>query len=171
MKTLICYTSKQGTTLKCSKLIAAQTENPEVVDVHDIFSKNLNDYDQIFLGTPVYYGHINKDMNKFIKKNKDLLLSKELKIFTTGMDDKEIHTTHKKNFDEDIRNHAVIKYVGGGYNFEKMNFIERFIVKRIASVDVSLENIKNDTIKDLVTEHKKIQTKEPIEEQILDEKV
>ena len=154
MKTLICYTSKQGTTLKCSKMIATQTENPEVIDVHKISSKGLEDYDQIYLGTPVYYGRINKTMNKFIQQNKDLLLTKELKIFTTGMDDKEVHVTHQKNFDEDILNHAVIKYVGGGYHFEKMNFMERLIVKRIASITESFENIREDNITELIEEHK-----------------
>lgn len=54
MKTLICYTSKQGTTLKCSKLIAQKTTNPEVIDVHNIQKINLEEFDQIFLGTPVY---------------------------------------------------------------------------------------------------------------------
>ena len=60
------------------------------------------------------------------------------------MDDKEIRTTHSKNFDEDILDHAVIKYVGGGYHFEKMNFMERFIVKRIASVSESFERIREE---------------------------
>lgn len=93
-------------------------------------------------------------MNKFIQKNKQFLLSKELKIFTTGMDDKDFRSTHQKNFDEDIRNHAIIKYVGGSYNFEKMNWFERFIVKRVASVSESLENIHEDDIKTLILEHK-----------------
>lgn len=150
MKTLICYATRQGTTLKCSKLIASKISNYEMVNINEIKKLDLNSFDQIFIGTPVYFGRINKKIKKLIETNKQLLLQKDLRIFTLGMDDKDLKTTRKNNFDEDILNHALIKYLGGAYNFERMSWWERLIVKKIASVSESYENIIQEKLNEIV---------------------
>jgi menaquinone-dependent protoporphyrinogen oxidase len=50
-------------------------------------------------------------------------------------------------------NHAVTKhFLGGEFLFEKMNFFERAIIKRIAKTDKSVSQIKDDEIEKLVAE-------------------
>ncbi len=154
MKTLICYATKKGTTLKCSRLIADKTEDYILIDIKDTKGIVLEDYERIYIGTPVYFGRINKRIAKFIESNKNTLSKTDLRIFTVGMDDKNIKETRKRNFPQEILDSAIIKYVGGAYNFENMNFLERFIVRKIGSIDESLENIKRDKINELITDDK-----------------
>jgi len=149
MKTLILYSSKRGTTLKCSKLIAAKSTDFDMIDIKENKSPNLEPYERVYIGSPVYYGKINKRISQFISTNKDILLKKDLRIFTVGMDDNNIQDTRKNNFDKDVLDHAKIIYAGGAYNFEEMSWFERFIVKRISSVNESYQNIKKEAIIEL----------------------
>ena len=154
MKTLICYATKQGTTLRCSKLIASKTKNYDLVDIKQSKDIDFNQYDRIYLGTPVYYGKINRHMAKLMKKQKKILLEKDLRIFTLGMDDKDMNKTRKSNFDKNILDHAIIKYLGGAYDFEKMNWFERFLVNKISTFSESIQDIKADKLEELMNEDK-----------------
>ena len=154
MKTLICYATKQGTTLRCSKIIASKTKNYDLFDIKSHKTIDFSLYDRIYFGTPVYYGKVNKQIRKVIKKNKTVLLKKDLRIFTLGMDDKDVDKTQHNNFDEEILDHAIIKYLGGAYDFEKMNWFERLLVNRMSSFSESLQDIKVDKLEELMSEEK-----------------
>ena len=54
------------------------------------------------------------------------------------------------NFSEEIRNHAKIKYVGGAFQFKKMNFLFKAIVKKLAKTDQDKEVLLEENIEFLL---------------------
>lgn len=150
MKTLIVYTSKHGSTMRAAKRIATNITNFDLFDLTLKETMNFDLYETIYIGTPIYYGKINKKVRTFIKKNKITLLEKNLKIFTLGLDDKNIKKTIKSSFSEDILAHANHLHLGGAYVFEDMSFIERFIVKKVARFTESVSMIDESKVNELI---------------------
>ena len=145
MKTLVLYASKYGMTKKIANIVVRHRTNVHLFNIKK-FTGSLNDYDEIILGTPVYAGTINKDIKKILNSYKSELLSKKLSVFLVGMNPDNENEVIKMNFDEEIINHANIKYTGGAFQFEKMNFLFKMIVKKIAKTDQSQEMILHDNI-------------------------
>ena len=54
-------------------------------------------------------------------------------------------------FPPELRNHAIATEIfGGEFNFDRMNFIEKMIIKKIAHVDHSVSKIDEEKIVDFV---------------------
>lgn len=81
MKTLILYGSKHGTTEDVVNKIVAGLKNP--VDVVNIEKNtiNLEDYQQVVIGSSIYVGQMNKQIKKFVKENESVLKTKKLSVF------------------------------------------------------------------------------------------
>lgn len=145
MKTVILYESKYGSTQKCATYIKDKHDIQDIKKISD-FNGNISDYERIIIGTPVYIGQINKKVKAFIELNQDILFAKEVIIFICAMNDENYEQMLTLNFSEDMINHARIIHVGGAYDFDKLGFLNKFIVKKIAKVNHSIENIKYDQL-------------------------
>jgi menaquinone-dependent protoporphyrinogen oxidase len=99
-------------------------------------------YDHIVIGTPIYMGSINKKIKNFILNNTETLNQKKLSIVVCAMNQEVIDETIKSNFSDKIRSHANIVYAGGSYNLAKLNFLERFMVKKIDHITESIDAIQ-----------------------------
>lgn len=149
MKTAVIYTSKYGMTEKLANIMVRHRTNVHLFTIKE-FQNNFEDYSEIIIGTPIYAGRINKKISKFINKHQSQLLEKELRIFLCGMAKKNEDEVITLNFTDEIIEHAKIKYTGGAYQFSKMNFFFRSIVKRIAKTNQDQEEILNDNIEFLL---------------------
>ncbi|XMB67229.1 flavodoxin domain-containing protein [Mycoplasmatota bacterium zrk1] len=152
MKTLIIYATKYGTTEKCALKLEEKIVDSKAINVNEI---DINDFlkaDRIILGSSVYAGQIRKELKKFVTKNENRLLKKKLSIFLCGMQKGiEQEKAINLNFSEEMKQHAnVINYVGGAYQLEKCNFLERLAVKVIAKATESKEEIDYDKLYELV---------------------
>ncbi len=145
MKTAIIYTSKYGMTEKLASILRKHREGANLIHIND-FKIDINEYDEIILGTPIYAGRINKRIKKLLNNNETTLLSKPLKVFLCGMATENEDQVIKENFSDSIIEHAKIKYIGGAYQFKKMNFLFKFIVKKIAKSDQDQEVILQKNI-------------------------
>lgn len=134
MNSVIYYFSKHGTT---KKIVDYVEQKIQIVDVFDIktMPENINTFDDVLLFTPVYAGSIPRKVKVFINENKKDLLDCNLSIFLCGANTKDEQKVIEMNFHEAIINHAnFIKYIGGGFNFDKLNFLEKIAVKDRKSV-------------------------------------
>ena len=145
MKTVILYESKHGTTEKCATYIKDKHNIQDIMKISE-FNGKISDYERIIIGTPVYIGQINKKVKAFIELNQDILFGKEVMIFICGMNDENYEQMLTMNFSEDMIKHARIIHVGGAYDFHKLGFFNKFIVKKIAKVNHSIERIKYDQL-------------------------
>ena len=149
MNTLIVYAGKYGTTQSCVEKLAQQLKGPHgIVDLKKPTTYDLSDFDRVIIGGSVYIGTIQKEVTEFCNTHLDVLLNKQVGLFMCGMQqpeeiEKELNTV----FPEALRKHALVtSWFGGAFIIEKMNFLEKTIVKKIAKTKSSVTDIKEDHI-------------------------
>lgn len=152
MKTAIIYSSKHGTTEKVAQLIADKIKgNNEITLIH-LDGKNdlsLENYEKIILGTSVYAGKPSKKMCRFCEKNRSVLEKKLIGLFVCGMyHNPDVMEEELKNaFPDYLHNVAkTAAFLGGEFRLEKMNLLERFIVKKVAKITSSISKIDMEAI-------------------------
>ncbi len=147
MKTLVVYASKYGATKKGAEHIAKGLKGEvKIVSIKDKNDIVLDDYDKIILGTPIYAGMVNKDIKSFCEANKDILKTKKVAVYFSCMDASQIENYLKSNFTEDfIKNLIIVDSCGGAFYFKKMNFFEKFIIKKITQAKTKENPVKVDT--------------------------
>lgn len=135
MSILIVFATITGTTQNCANKIKAVIHDSavDIVDVKNIKNLDPKKYDTIVLGSSIYMGRINRKMRKFITKNQEMLLNKQLHFFICGMARGEEGIKFlKAQIDEKLFEHAKqVQQLGFELHLEKMNLLYRTIVKKI----------------------------------------
>ena len=152
MKTAIIYESKKGFTKKVANLIHENLSD-SVISNTSTFDKSI-EYEHYVLLSPLYYGQLNKKIKEFIELNLGVLLRNKVTIIFSGMNVKEFDNIFEMNLSKDLLAHAEIIHAGGAYNFKKLNFLEKFIVKKVAGVKESFEEFKEDSIREFMEMNK-----------------
>ncbi|PKM94851.1 MAG: flavodoxin [Firmicutes bacterium HGW-Firmicutes-1] len=151
MKVLIVYATKHGSTEKCAKLLAEGLEGTVVL--RNIKKEQVADaesFDKIIVGGSIYAGTIQKQIKEFCSKNEELLKNKKTGYFICGMTEGE----KGKNqldlvFSSELLDKASAKdNFGGEVIFNKMGFLERTIIKKVAKLDKDYSNILENNIKE-----------------------
>ena len=134
MKTLILYYSKYGTTEKCAQSLADKLEGgADVVGYKERRNADIDKYDTVIIGAPVYMGMLKK-MKSFCEKNLSKLLTKKVGLFICHMDQEEpIDEKSKRYFPQELIDHATsIIGFGGAMDTEKMSKFDRYIYENVA---------------------------------------
>jgi menaquinone-dependent protoporphyrinogen oxidase len=156
MKRAIIYTSKHGITEKVVQLIAGRLTGNQasIIDLKKDKRLDIHSFDGIILGTSIYVGAPSKTMQRFCKGNIETLRQKRLALFVCGMEPDETKQQQELAIAYPQELYTVTKcFAGGEFLFEKMNFFERAIIKRIAKTDKSVSQIREDEIERFVTEY------------------
>lgn len=134
MKTLIAFAGNKG----CSETIAMKMKedlgkNITLVDLAKEDCPPLKEFHRIIIGGMVKAGQVQKRIKVFCQKNLDELLIKETGLFICSMEtDDKARMQLMNAYPEDLINTAKSTAVfTGGYDFNRMNFIEKLIVKKV----------------------------------------
>lgn len=142
MNILIAYASKHGSSEKAALMLKEKLTG--TVDLHN-FKKgipNIHNFDAIIIGGSIHMGEIQKNVKTFFQKNSDLLEKKHLGLFLCCMDKERAQLQFEKAFPEELREQAIVNSLfGGEFNFEKMNWFERKIIKKISGVSKTVSEI------------------------------
>lgn len=143
MKTLIVYRTTHGCTERIAREIGARIGGK--VDYADLKQKKLpaiKEYDRIIVGGSIHAGQIQHKVKEFCAENRELLLGKELGLFICCMYEGDVARKQLQDaFPADLLAHTKsILTAGGSVNLEKMNFLERFAVKKMAHLDQSMDH-------------------------------
>jgi len=155
MKTLIIYATKHGCTEACArKLEETLTGDIELRNLKGAGEVQPGDYDTVLIGGSIHAGRIQKRVQNFCRNHKDTLRTKTVGLFLCCMEEGE---KAQKQFDEaypeELRAHAKAQGLfGGAFDFERMNFLERKIIKKISGIEASVSKISEDAIDRFVTE-------------------
>ena len=149
MKTLILYESKMGFTKKCADYLYNKISDSDIYDIENE-KFNLNDYDKILIGAPIYKGKLEKITKKFVSNNKFLLLEKKLGVFCAGMNSKEFHTAVQDSLPPNVFYHAEIVHCGGVIDYKKLNIKEKLTLWRRLKIRKSEELEKLDSLDSLI---------------------
>lgn len=155
-KILLIYESSRGSAAQAAEWIAEELPDVTMVNVRDEpLPEYAAEYDTIILGTGIVAGQAYKQTRKLLKKQRDLLLAKELFLFITHLEDGEgIELDFQSAFDEEILEHAAYrKGVGGWLNIKKVNIFARPIMHMIAKdkgIDIhNHDNLNREACKEL----------------------
>jgi len=149
MKTIIIYATSHGCTEKAVKELAEKLTGEVItVDLKNTHSPSLSGYSRVIIGGSIHAGKIQKVVREFCNANLDLLKTMEIGLFICCMYEPEIAMEQIKNaFPEELHQMAKTEAIfGGEFNFEKMNFVEKMLVKKIAGVNESVSKIDHLSI-------------------------
>ncbi|WP_277408385.1 flavodoxin domain-containing protein [Lacrimispora xylanisolvens] len=148
MSTLIVYATKYGFTKTCAEILAKKLE--ENVDIYDLNSNlpDLKKYDKVIIGGSIYAGKIRKPVMRFCTDNLNTLKEKKLGLFICGMaKEEDAQKQLESSFPQDLLAVCAAKgFFGGECNYEKMNFLEKFIMKKITGSKQSQSKVAEDNI-------------------------
>lgn len=150
MKTLITYCTTHG----CTETVAHELkqlldQNVTLCNLKKEKTPELASFERIIIGGSIHAGQIQKRIKVFCKQHAATLKEKELGLFICCMDEGEEAQTHLKNaYPEELLDHAkATACLGGEFNFEKMNFLEKFIIKKVAKIDHSTSKMDKQAIR------------------------
>ena len=151
MKVAIIFASKHGTTEKVANLLADKLRRKgDDVSLHNLrrgISPDLKLFDKVIIGGSIHAGNIQRGLVNFCEKNKEVLKDNKLGLFICCMHKEKAQEQFDNAYCEDLRNHSSANSImGGEFIFEKMNFIERILVKKIAKVKGSVSDINTKEI-------------------------
>lgn len=148
-KVLIAYATKHGCTEECAKALSGRI-NAET-DLWDLREKkqiNLNAYDKVIVGGSIYAGRIMKEAREFCTKNEGVLKGKKLGLFICGTSEGDVAAKQvEASFPQDLLSTALVKEsFGGKIVLNKMNFMEKKIIKVVAKVESDMSNVSESRI-------------------------
>jgi menaquinone-dependent protoporphyrinogen oxidase len=153
MKTAIIYATHHGTTETVAKQIQHQLlpQQVELINLAHNKQPDISIYDRIVVGSSIHAGKNQTVVQKFCSKNMPELLQKQIGLFLCCLNEKEFEQSLTNAYPEILRNHAFdIELMGGEYKMDRMNYIERFLVKKIAGVTQSQSLINYNNINNFV---------------------
>lgn len=150
MKIAIIYDSKHGTTGKVARLIGERLDNEvDYILLKECPTPDIRTYDRIILGTSVYAGTPSRRVTLFCNKNRPLLVQKAIGLFICCMNKEQETEEMNKAFPDYLQRLPIPKAIlGGEFQFDKMNFIERFLTKKIGKVNASVSRLRYDAIRE-----------------------
>ncbi len=151
MKTLIAYCTTHGCTEKIAhKMKESLGGETDLVNLKTNPDPDLNNYGRVIIGGSIHAGQIQKKVKEFSLKNKELLINKELGLFICCMEEGEkAHNQLLEAFPEELLHHAKASaYLGGEFDFAKMNYFQKMIVKKVANIKASTSRVNNEEILD-----------------------
>jgi len=149
MKTLIIYATNHGSTAQASLMIQDRIGGDvTVLDVKDDPKHELVPYEMVLVGGSIHAGGIQRRIKKFCEVNESELLEKRLGLFVSCMyEGDKARDQFEQAFPASLREHATAHgYFGGILDFEKMNFIERAIVKKVEGVTETVRKVDQSAI-------------------------
>lgn len=149
MKTIIIYMSNHGCTETVSSELAKQLNGDiELCNLKQNKTPDFSNYDRVIIGGSIHAGQIQRRLREFCEVNTEQLGKKELGLFICCMyEGQEAFDQLNNAFPEKLHQYSKAEAIfGGEFNFEKMKFYERIIVRKVAQVDQTVNNIKHDEI-------------------------
>jgi menaquinone-dependent protoporphyrinogen oxidase len=168
MKTLIVFASKHGGTRIVAEKIAKAITLPEMqfpeIQSSEISSSitnqflicelgkntipNMNQFDCIIVGGPVFAGTIQKEVSSFVKDNLDVLLTKKIGLFIAGLKNSESKEAFSANVPEALVKHAAAKEMTGGICDPKtLGFFLKVLMRAITKTSKYHCTISDEKIK------------------------
>lgn len=149
MKIAIVYSSHHGTTEKVAQKIS-KALNPGEVEIFNLKKGQIPDvseFECVIIGGSIHAGSIQKSVRTFCDKNQSELLKKRLGLFLCCMEKSKAQEQFDNAYPAVLRNQAhSCKILGGEFIFNRMNFIEKLMVRKISGIHESISDIDEGLI-------------------------
>lgn len=149
MKTLIAYCTSHGCTAKTAGELKDLLETEvQLCNLKKEKHPPLEEFDTIIVGGSIHAGQIQKRIKDFCNKNLSILTRKEIGLFICCMEEGEKAEQQLKDaYPEELHQIAKASGIfGGEFDFDRMNFIQKYIVKKVGKVEQSTSKIDHKAI-------------------------
>ncbi len=149
MKTLIIYMSTHGCTEQVIQELSTKLSGDIIThNLKDDKNPDFQDSDRVIIGGSIHGGQIQRRVREFCEKNLEKLGRKEVGLFICCMHEgNQAYQQLNDAFPEKLHQYAKTEAImGGEFNFERMNFIEKMMVKKIAKVNQSIKKVNHQAI-------------------------
>jgi len=148
MSYLLVYMSHHGTTQKIASQIAEELGSGVMsVNLGESDAPDLASFSTIIIGGSIHMGLLQKKIISFCEQNMESLLGKRLGLFLCFMNKAEGQQEFDKVYPLELREHALAKGLfGGELLLEKMNFVEKMVVRTVKAVKKSVSEIEEDEV-------------------------
>lgn len=149
MRTAIVYASKHGTTEEVAGQIrkGLGEEKAQLFNLKTNRNFDITQFDQVIVGGSIHAGQIQKRVKDFCEQHTADLLKKRLGLFLCCMEENEAENQFNRVYPEILRSHALSNQImGGEFRFDRMNFFEKAIVKKVSGVRESVSNIRQEKV-------------------------
>jgi menaquinone-dependent protoporphyrinogen oxidase len=149
MSTAIIYCTKHGTAARIALMMKEKlSDESTVINLKKEKDFSISQYDKIVLGGSVYAGRMSGKLKKFAKKYQNELLGKKLALFAVCMDKSDTRGQYlDKNLPAELVQAAIaICFPGAEFYFEKMNFLEKSIIRKITGFTENVSQIDEAAI-------------------------
>ena len=149
MKILIIYASKHGSTEKAVNSLKEKIRHETiVVNLKKESAPDTGSFDAVIIGGSIHAGQLQSKVKKYCTNNIEKLLKTDLGLFICHMEEGEKATKELADvYPEELLNHTkATGLFGGEFIFEKMNFLEKMIVKKVSGLKESVSKINYETI-------------------------
>lgn len=143
MSIAIIYTSSHGTTEKAAlKLKESIKGEVDLINLKDSTPK-LDKYDSVIIGSSIHVGTIPSKLKKFIEANQKNLLSKRMGFFLCCMfEGDQANKQFEENYPQNLRDRSIANGLfGGEFLFDKLNFVQRMVVKKVNGATSTVNNL------------------------------
>ncbi len=161
MKTLIAFGTKYGTTRKAAEELSKRLPGEvDIVNLKEEKSPDVCAYDIILIGASVYGGNIQKEVRGFLDQEKHNLIVKPYGLFIAAGNDLEVERNYRVYVGKTIYDQAEIReYIGYSYDFSKMNFFEKAMIKKVAKVTENTEKLNQEGLNNVVQWVKEVENR------------
>lgn len=152
MSYLVVYMSQHGTTQKLATYLSQELDDKvRLVNLANEAMPDIESWSTVIIGGSIHMGQIQKKIRQFCELNEKQLLLKRLGLFLCFMDMEEGAVEFDNAFPESLRKHAVAHGLfGGELLLEKMNFLERLMVKAVRGVKESVSVVDEDAVEEFL---------------------
>lgn len=150
MKTLITYCTTHGFTEQVvNEIKSFLGGDVTLCNLKKEAAPEIASFDRVIIGGSIHAGQIQKKIREFCKTNVEALQKTELGLFICCMEEGEkAYAELEQVYPAELIQHAkATACLGGAFNFEKMNFLEKFIVRKVVKVKESTSNKNPEAIR------------------------
>ncbi|MCR3921554.1 MAG: flavodoxin domain-containing protein [Firmicutes bacterium] len=153
MRTLLLYASKHGCVEKCAQLMVERI--PHQVKTINLAKEkvlDLAEYDTVIIGGSIHVGKIQKEVSQFCVENEKELHKNRVGLYLCCANDEQVEAQMKEAYPSSLLQHAVaVEHLGYAYYFDRMNFIEKTIIRKIAKTSTTTEKIALANLERFIT--------------------
>ena len=154
MKTLIIYATKNGSVEEVAHLIKQKLKgNIKLVNAKKEKVEDISNYDNIIIGSSIYFGQIDRKIKNFIFLHRPEILHRKFGFFILAAEPKtEIMEKQMKDaIPHDLYNKALaVSVVGSQIKLEKFSWLVVLILKYFRKIKNSYKDIDQTKISDFV---------------------
>lgn len=149
MKTLVAFASRQGCSEKSARLIQRILGSDcDIIDLDIESDVDLTPYDTVVIGGPIYYGRMRASVRYFCEVNLQALLTRRIGLYICCMQSGEVARQElRESFPPELLAHTSASGIfGGEIHMERINFVERFIVRAVVRTEYSVTTFSEERV-------------------------